>query len=113
MILLKKNFRKPDESQTLQNSRVDTIRMGDMIMTKQTFDPGWKWSKDMKSIAKTDSCQIHHVGIFISGRMRVRTDDTQEMEFGPGDVADIPPGHDGWVVGNEPAVFYAFVRPTA
>ena len=40
--------------------------------------------------------------------MHVKADDGQELEFGPGDVADIPPGHDGWVIGNEPAIFYTF-----
>ena len=55
-------------------------------------------------IAGTDSCQTHHLGHLVSGRLGVRMDDGTEMEFGPGDVYEIPPGHDGWVIGDEPAV---------
>jgi hypothetical protein len=108
LVLQKKNFQKPDETLNPPNARVDTIRIGDMMIQKQTYLPGWQWSKNIKPIAKTNSCQIHHFGVWVSGRIRVKADDGQEIEYGPGDVADIPPGHDGWVIGNEPAVFYAF-----
>lgn len=109
MVLQKKNFKKPDEVQSHPNAKVETIKMGDMAVAKQTFMPGWKWSKDIKPIAGTNSCRAHHFGVWVSGRIRVKADDGQEIEYGPGDVADIPPGHDGWTVGNEPAIFYAFV----
>lgn len=112
MVLQKKNFQKPDETQTPPNARVDTIRIGDMMIQKQTYLPGWQWSKNIKPIAKTNSCQIHHFGVWVSGRIHVKADDGQEIEYGPGDVADIPPGHDGWVIGNEPAVFYVFTGKT-
>ncbi len=112
MVLQKKNFQKPDEIQTPPNLKVENITIGDMTVSKQTYQPGWKWSQDIKSIVKTDSCQVHHFGVWVSGRLRVRADDGQEIEFGPGDVSDIPPGHDGWVVGTEPAVFYAFICKT-
>jgi quercetin dioxygenase-like cupin family protein len=52
----------------------------------------------------TDSCQAPHVQYHLSGRLHVVMDDGSEMEFGPGDVGSIPPGHDAWVVGDEPAV---------
>ncbi|MDD1775880.1 MAG: cupin domain-containing protein [Candidatus Methanomethylicus sp.] len=110
MTLQKKNFQKPDEIQTYPNLRVENIRMGDLLVSKQTYQPGWRWSKDIKPIAKTETCQAHHFGIWVAGRVRVKAGDGQEIEYGPGDVADIPPGHDGWVVGNEPAVFYAFTQ---
>jgi quercetin dioxygenase-like cupin family protein len=108
LVLEKKNFQKPDKTETPPNSRIDTIKIGDMTVLKATYQPGWQWSKHNKSIAKTNSCQVHHFGPCVSGRLRVRADDGQEMEYGPGDVADIPPGHDGWVIGKEPAVFYWF-----
>jgi quercetin dioxygenase-like cupin family protein len=108
LVLQKKSFQKPDETQTPPNVRVDTIRVGGMTVAKQVYQPGWQWSKHMKPLAKTNSCQVHHFGVWVSGRLRVRADDGQEIEFGPGDVADIPPGHDGWVIGNEPAIFYQF-----
>ena len=106
----KKNFQEPDEVQTPPNARIENITIDGMTVSKQTYQPGWQWSKNIKPIVGTDSCQVHHFGVLISGRLRVRADDGQEAEFGPGDVADIPPGHDGWVVGSEPAVFYAIVR---
>ena len=112
MVLQKKNFQKPDETQTPPNLIVDVIRIDGMTVAKQIYQPGWQWSKHMKSIVKTNSCQVHHFGVWVSGRMRVRADDGQEVEFGPGDVADIPEGHDGWVIGNEPAIFYQFTCKT-
>ena len=77
---------------------------------RATFEPGWQWSKHIKPIAKTDSCQAAHVGYFISGRMKVVMDDGAEDEFGPGDLMICPPGHDAWTVGEEPAVFVEFSR---
>ena len=109
MVLQKKNFQNPDEIQTPPNARVENIRIGDTTVLKQIYQPGWQWSKTMKSIAGTNSCQVHHFGVLVSGRLRVRGDDGQEVELEPGDVVDIPAGHDGWTIGNEPAVFYWFV----
>ena len=108
MTLTKKNFDSPDLTKSPPNVKVDIIKIGEMSIERQTYQPGWRWSKDMKPLVGTDSCQVHHFGIWISGRIRVRADDGQEVEYGPGDVSDIPPGHDGWVIGDEPAVFYAF-----
>ena len=68
------------------------------------FEPGWRWSEDVKPIAGTDSCQVHHTGICISGSMTVRYDDGGEMTIGPGDVVDLAPGHDAWTLGDEPCV---------
>jgi mannose-6-phosphate isomerase-like protein (cupin superfamily) len=71
---------------------------------RATFQPGWQWSKHVKPIAKTDSCEAAHMGYFISGRMKIVMDDGEEMEFGPGDFMVAPPGHDAWIVGDEPCV---------
>ena len=108
MVLQKKNFMNPDQTQTPPNTRLDTVKIGNMTVTRQSYQPGWRWSKDTKPIAKTDSCKVHHFGVLVSGRMRIKADDGQEMDVVPGDVVDIPPGHDGWVVGNEPATYYWF-----
>jgi quercetin dioxygenase-like cupin family protein len=71
---------------------------------RATFEPGWKWSLHIKPIAQTDSCQAAHLGYYVSGRMHVVMDDGEEAEFGPGDFAVIPPGHDAWIVGDEACV---------
>ena len=73
-----------------------------------TFEPGWRWSQDVKPIAGTDSCQVHHIGYCLSGRMRIALDDGTEAEVGPGDFYEFPPGHDGWVVGDEACVMLDF-----
>ena len=112
MVLQKKNFQNPDTTQTPTNVRTENITIGDSTVSKQTYQPGWQWSKDIKPIAKTNSCQVHHFGVLVSGRLRVRADDGQEMDLGPDDVVDIPPGHDGWTIGNEPAIFYWFTCKT-
>ncbi len=112
MVLQKKNFQAPDETKTPPNMKIENIKMDDFIISKQTFQSGWQWSKDIKPIAKTNSCQTHHTGLWVSGRMHVKGDDGQEMEFSLGDVADIPPGHDEWVIGDDPAVFLAFSTKT-
>jgi mannose-6-phosphate isomerase-like protein (cupin superfamily) len=113
MTLTKKNFNKPDETQSSQYMKADTIKIGEMAIVKQTYQPDWRWSKHVKPLAKTDSCQVHHFGVLVSGRLGVKADDGKLVEIGPGDVADIPPGHDGWVIGEEPAVFYTFTSGSA
>jgi ketosteroid isomerase-like protein len=71
---------------------------------KGTFEPGWRWSSDVKPIAGTDSCQTRHLGYVISGRMHITADDGTESEVAAGDAFDLPPGHDAFVVGDEPCV---------
>ena len=58
----------------------------------------------VKPIVKTNSCQAPHTQYFVSGRLKVVMDDSSEEEFGPGDTAVVPPGHNAWVVGNETVV---------
>jgi quercetin dioxygenase-like cupin family protein len=71
---------------------------------RATFLPGWQWSQHVKPIAGTDSCMAAHVGYVISGQMTVRMDDGEEATFGQGDYMRCPPGHDAWVVGDEPCI---------
>jgi mannose-6-phosphate isomerase-like protein (cupin superfamily) len=96
--------KNPDEVRKFSNGKMDIANLGDAVIARITAEPGWKWSKDVKPIVNTNSCQITHTGYTISGRMRVRMDDGTEHEFGPGDATYVPPGHDAWVVGNEPFV---------
>ena len=107
-LLQKKSFDKPDEVMTPPFSRVERITIGENTIIKYIFEPGWQWSKHLRPIMGTPSCQIYHFGVQLTGRMHVKSDDGQEIEYGPGDVWDIPPGHDGWVVGKEAVVFYGY-----
>ena len=103
-----KSFGSPDETRRFDKGKMDVVKLGSVTAGRGTFEPGWKWSECVKPIAKTDSCQVSHVGYMISGRMKVVMDDGTEAEMGPGDAMVIPPGHDAWIVGDEPAVLLDF-----
>jgi mannose-6-phosphate isomerase-like protein (cupin superfamily) len=100
--------KNPDEVRKLPNGKTDIANLGDATVARMTAEPGWKWSKDVKPIVNTNSCQLSHTQYAISGRLRVRMDDGTEQEFGPGEAMYIPPGHDAWVVGNERFVAVEF-----
>jgi quercetin dioxygenase-like cupin family protein len=102
--LEKKSLDQPDETRPVDKGSVEVVELEGATVMRTTFEPGWRWSESVKPIVGTDSCQVHHVGYVISGRMHVRMDDGEELEIGPGDVLQIPPGHDAWIVGDEPYV---------
>jgi hypothetical protein len=98
----------PDETMTFDNGLVEVVKIGASTIRRTTFEPGWRWSENVKPIATTDSCQVHHVGYLLSGRLHVATEDGGEAEIGPGEAYEIQPGHDGWVVGDEAVVTIEF-----
>jgi hypothetical protein len=98
----------PDETVTFDKGKVEIAKVGDTTIGRGYFEPGWSWEKSIKPIAKTDSCQLPHTHYVISGRLKVVLDDGTEQEFGRGDVAYVPPGHNSWVVGSEPLVILDF-----
>jgi hypothetical protein len=102
--MTKKTFNSPDETRSFPKGKVELLGVGSVKFGRATLDPGWKWSVDVQPIAKTKSCEAPHTQYHVSGRLHVRMDDGREVEYGPGDVGHIPPGHDAWVVGNEPVV---------
>jgi len=85
--------------------QLELVQLDSGPVGRGTFKPGWRWSEHVKPIAGTDSCQAAHTGYFVSGRMKVVMDDGEELEYGPGDFAVIPPGHDAWIVGDDECVF--------
>src|SRR4051812_34254873 len=104
-----KDLGTPDETRTFPNGRLELFTVGGIVMARTMFMPGWHWAQDVKPIAGTMSCQAHHVGIVLSGRLGVRTDDGQEYEIPSNSAYDIPSGHDGWVIGDEPWVTIDFI----
>jgi hypothetical protein len=109
MALECKSLDSPDEVREFVNhGRVELVNLPGGPVGKGTFEPGWRWSQDVKPLAGTDSCQVPHVGYVISGRMKVVMDDGTEGEVGPGEVAHIDPGHDAWTVGEEACVLVDF-----
>jgi hypothetical protein len=104
-----KNFDTPDETRPFEGKgQAEVVEVAGHTVGHGTFEPGWKWSENVKPIAKTDSCQVSHLGYVMSGRMRVFMDDGSESEIGPGDVVAIPPGHDAEIVGDEACVMLDF-----
>jgi len=113
--LQRRRFSEPTEVREFGRGRLEIVELDDVVIGRMTQDPGWRWSVDVKPIAGTDRCQYHHLGITQSGRLHVEMPDGIELEIGPGDVFEIPPGHDAWVVGEEPwvAVDFAGARTYA
>src|ERR687894_1987239 len=104
----RKSLDSPDETRTFENGKAEVVTLGDFTASRLVFEPGWRWSENVKPIAGTDSCQVAHVGYVVSGRMVVKMDDGTEHEFGPGDAGTIPPGHDAWIEGDEACVWLDF-----
>lgn len=100
----KRSLAQPDESRAFDKGKLDVVTLGGLTFGVAVFQPGWRWSESVKPIVKTESCQAPHLSYHISGCLRVRMDDGSEEEFKAGDLSLLPPGHDAWVVGDEPAV---------
>ena len=104
-----KNFDSPDEVRQFEGKgQAKVVTVAGQVVGRGTFEPGWKWSENVKPIAGTDSCEVSHLGYVLSGRMLIHMDDGSEAEVGPGDVVAIPPGHDAEVVGDEPVEMVDF-----
>jgi hypothetical protein len=99
-----KSFAQPDETRDFPNGRAEILSIDNAQVGRLIFQPGWRWSNDVKPIAGTASCEAPHFQYHISGRLAIRMDDGTEMIAGPGDVTALPRGHDAWVVGDEPVV---------
>ena len=99
------NIDKPHETRPYRaHGHMDVVTLGEFTLGRGTFEPGWRWSEDVKPIAGTESCQVRHTGICISGHMMIRFDDGTEVSVGPGDVMVAEPGHDAWTLGDEPCI---------
>ena len=103
-----RSFSSPDEVRQFEKGKLDLVKIGDAVVGRAIFQPGWRWSKHVKPIAKTKSCEAPHFQYHVSGTLHVVMDDGTEKDLKAGDVALVPSGHDAWVVGNEPAVIIDF-----
>lgn len=104
----RKNFMKPDEVREFPSGKVNLVTIGGATVGRAVLEPGWRWANSVQPIAKTKSCQAPHFQYHVSGVLRVRMDDGTELDCKPGDVSLLPPGHDAWVVGEEPVVLVDF-----
>jgi quercetin dioxygenase-like cupin family protein len=114
--ITKKSLSSPDQRSTpFEKGEIETVTVAGVTLLRETLQPGWKWSEHVKPVAKTDSCQKRHLKYIISGRQKILMDDGTEVELFPGDFAVIEPGHNAWVVGDEPNVLLemaAIEKPT-
>ena len=107
--VLAKSLDRPDETRrTADRGRIDLVTLGEVTVGRATFEPGWRWSEHIKPLAGTELCEITHTGYVMSGRQVVRMHDGTEVELGPGDAFVVGPGHDAWVIGDEPCVTLDF-----
>jgi class 3 adenylate cyclase len=99
-----KTFTAPDEVRSIPKGRAEVVSLDEATVARSEFNPGWRWSTDLAPIMGTKSCQVHHLGHAVSGLMHVRMNDGEELDIPPDSIYEIPPGHDAWVVGQEPWV---------
>jgi len=92
------------EVREFPKGRVEVVTVGSTTVTRSTMEPGWHWAECVAPIAGTETCQVQHNGYSISGQLRVRRQDGTEFEIKPGDAYSVAPGHDAWVLGDEPWV---------
>jgi quercetin dioxygenase-like cupin family protein len=98
------DFDSPAETRSFEKGKFELYRVGPATLGRATYEPGWRWSEHVGAPSGEESCQVEHVGVVLSGRAAVRMDDGTERVMGPGDLFHVPPGHDSWVVGDEPYV---------
>lgn len=99
--LQRKNFATPDQVRQFPTGRCDIVTLDEMTIGRFVFQPGWRWSKDVKPVAGTQSCQFRHLGYTVSGALEVLMEDGTTMVIRAGEAYEIPPGHDAWVSGDE------------
>jgi hypothetical protein len=100
----RKNLGSPDKTTQFENGKNEEVDIGGGNVSRLTLQPGWSWSKNVKPLAGTEWCEVPHFQYHVSGRLHVLMADGSEFEVGPGEVSHLSPGHDGWVVGEEPVV---------
>jgi mannose-6-phosphate isomerase-like protein (cupin superfamily) len=99
-----RNFSSASDVRLFEHGKAEVMNIAGGSVGRLTLNPGWKWSKDVKPIAKTEWCEAPHFQYVVTGTLHVKTREGSEFDLKPGDVSFLPPGHDAWVVGNEAAV---------
>ncbi len=108
-----KRFEHPDEVRNFEKGKFEIVHLGGMTIGRASYEPGWKWSVHVGAASGQKSCAVEHVGMVISGRATAAMDDGRVFEMKAGDLFYIPPGHDSWVVGDEPYVSLHFMGAEA
>jgi quercetin dioxygenase-like cupin family protein len=98
------NLDSPAETRTFERGRFETYVVGPVTLGRATYEPGWRWSEHVGPASGESSCQVEHVGLVLQGRAAVKMDDGTERVMQEGEFFHVPPGHDSWVVGDDPYV---------
>ena len=99
-----KSHNKPDELRSPEKTLLELNHLDEFSVGRMTMQPGWTWADNIKPAVNTDSCQLLHVGYCVSGTLETMLDDGATATITAGDSYLIPPGHNAWVVGDEPYV---------
>jgi quercetin dioxygenase-like cupin family protein len=99
-----KRFESPDEVREMTKGRFEIVRLGGVTIGRATYEPGWRWSEHVGAATGESLCQVEHVGLVLSGQAAVKMADGTERVMREGEFFYVPPGHDSWVVGDEPYV---------
>jgi len=99
-----KRFESPDEVLTFEKGKFELVHVGGMTIGRATYEPGWRWSAHVGPGLGKQSCDVEHVGMVVSGRATAAMDDGRVIELKAGDIFYVSPGHDSWVIGDEPYV---------
>jgi len=113
MRLEKRSLDRPDQVVTFRKTRMEIYRLGERTVMRTTLEPGWRWQEHIRPEVRGDFCEAEHLGYVISGRLGVRMSDGEVLELHAGDLVNVPPGHDAWVIGIEPVVFLDFTAGEA
>ena len=103
-----KSFDPPDETKHLDKTTMDLVGIAGGQVQRTTFEPGWRWSESVGPVMNADRCQVNHIAYVVSGRLHAEHEDGSSGEVKAGDVFHLAPGHDAWVVGQEPVVLIEF-----
>jgi hypothetical protein len=107
--LLIKRFEQSDEVRTFEKGKFEMVKIGSMTIGRASYEPGWKWSTHVGAATGATLCEVEHVGMVVSGCAACRMKDGRYYEMHAGDLFYIGPGHDSWVVGDEPYVSLHFL----
>jgi class 3 adenylate cyclase len=106
--IVAKRFQEPDDTVTFEHGYTNVLNIGSLAIGREVLDPGWRWSIHVKPIAGTDRCEFHHVGYLLAGRLSFESRDGQTVEVSQGEVYEVAPGHDAWVIGDDEVMIIEF-----
>ncbi len=104
-----RGFDNPDETRSFAKGKFEVVHIGGMTIGRASYEPGWKWSQHVGALTGSTSCVVEHIGLVVSGRVAVKMDGGELLELSAGDLFHIAPGHDSWVIGDEPYVSIHFL----